>query len=1504
MSQVDNRVVEMQFKNQQFESGIKNSVDSLAQLKKSLNMGEAARGLDELQRAGNKFSLEGIGDGVDRVAQRFSTLGIIGMTVLQRLTNSAIDSGKRMVMALSFDQLAAGMSKYEQKTASVQAIMNATGKELAEVNTYLDELMWFSDETSYGFSDMTAALAQMTSSGGDIDNLIPLITGVANATAYAGKGAAEFSRVMFNLNQSYGAGNLQYMDWRSIELAGVASKELKQVFIDTAKEMGVLNKQGKTAKGTLVDIGSFGSTLSEKWANVKVMEKAFGKFSELSQAAYKLVEAGEYDTASEAMEFLAGKYSEIAEKGFKAAQQAKSFSEAIAATKDAVSSGWMRTAEIIFGDYHEAVELWSEVTGGLWELFASGATARNEMLQAWKELGGRVDLIDSLKDIVNFLDTIRRTIGDAFRDVFPAMTAERLYEITTAIKDFTSRLTLAEGTIDKLRRVFRGIFSIFKILGQFIAGFKLIDNVVLVKLFQGGGLLEFLAKVGDRITEFSDKLSDSKFIFNALTKIGEATEWLVGAMSGSFAKVKEFFGDFKSPDISGISEFFDALKSGLSETESFLDPVKSRLGWLIDFFKTLVTGAWNLAKRFAGAFKSISDRIGDTFGGASFDKVFDVINGLLSAGLALQFVYLTQAMSGIAEGLASIGWVLEAYQANLRAKTIMTIAIAIAILAASLMVMSMIDSTKLSAAIVAMGALMAELFTSMAIFQKFTIGTGMMGTATSMVILSVALLLLSTAMLRLSKLDPEQIAGGVIAIGLLVSTLVVAAKVLSANQGALITGAGSFILFAVAILVLTSAVKKLSELDADNMSRGIVALAILMAQLAIFVKIVKGSSLGAGQAIGFIALAIALSIMAKAVTRFSKMDAKDLQKGVMTLGFVLVMIGTFLRLMPDGKKIFGAAASMVLIGIAMMILAKAVQMFGRLNPWELWAGLAGLGGALLIITLALNNMPADAIPKSVGLLILATALLLLGRTLERLGGMSWEQVAKSLVVLGGALGIIVVAMQKMTLGVQGAAALLVVSLSLAVLASVLKILGAMSLGEIAKSLLTLVGVLVIMGVAAIVLGPITPILLSLAGAIFLFGLAALAAGAGLLLFATALSALAISGAAGITALVMVITSIIGLIPVFFEGIGFGILAIATVIAEGAPIIAEMVKSLLLSVFDVIKKTVPELVSTAILVVKTFLEGIVELVPIVVNAGLQILIGFLTGIRDNMYELVVVGVDVMLEFLAGINSRMGDIVDMGFQMLISFINGLADAVRNNSKAIFDACLNLIMAFVDAFKSFITDFILPLGGEIVDGLVQGIKDTGKGIKDAAIGMGRTVVDGFKDFLGIKSPSTVYEGFGRNIGIGLMDGMSRMSDQVGESAGGVGGSAMDALKKSLSTVSDILETDTDLTPMIRPVLDMGTIEKDLQEVFKTQPTVGVNPMKNYQVATAIAGGGGTTSLKIDMGRYLDDLKGLVQEVAESSKVNLSGSLSVQVKNDKGEIIGIAKTTVMDLLRRESRF
>lgn len=433
---IDNRIVEMQFDNSQFEKGIGKSIKSLEKLKKGLKMDEAAQSLSKLQKIGDSFSLAKIADGIDNLTYRFSWMGRTVSGILDNLTFKA----KALIKSMSVNQISAGWSKYADKTGYVQTIMNATGKSIDEVNKYLNKLMWFSDETSYSFVDMTQALGTLTSSGGDIDKLIPMLEGMANATAFAGKSAAEFSRTMYNLNQSYSSGYMQYIDWKSVEMAGVGSEQLKQAFIDAGKALGTLTKEGKTKKGTLVSIANFGTTLNEKWADTRVMEKAFGTFSEMTEKAYDLIQEGKFDTASDAYAWLATQYDGVGITAAKAAQEAKSFNEAIAATTDAVSSGWMKTFEIIFGNYDEARVMWTDLANWLWDVFASGSEARNELLQSWKDIGGRTTMLEGIYSMFEAFNNLLYAIKDAWREVFPETTADDLMKISNSIKTLGDRI--------------------------------------------------------------------------------------------------------------------------------------------------------------------------------------------------------------------------------------------------------------------------------------------------------------------------------------------------------------------------------------------------------------------------------------------------------------------------------------------------------------------------------------------------------------------------------------------------------------------------------------------------------------------------------------------------------------------------------------------------------------------------------------------------------------------------------------------------------------------------------------------------------------------------------------------------------------------------------------------------------------------------------------------------------------------------------------------------------
>lgn len=370
---VDERVVEMRIDNQNFESGANKTISTLEKLERALHLKGDSSGLDNLERSVNKFDASPMSASLEKVQASFTALEIAGMRVISNLTDSVYNFAANTVKQLTIAPVQEGYDKYQEKLSNVQTIMNATGLSMEEVNGYLNDLMWYSDETSFSFTEMTSALSTMTSTGGDIKKLIPLLMGVGNAVAYAGKGSGEFVRTIRNLSQSYSGGYLTLMDWRSLQLAGTNSKALQESLIRAGEEMG------KIKKGA-VNLSNFTETLKDKWADTAVMERAFGYFSAMSEKAKELVDAGEFDNATEAYEALASQFDEIQSKAALAAQQAKTFKEVIDAVKDAVSTGWMTTFETLFGDLEQAAGFWTEIYDRVYALFGLGGETRNGVL--------------------------------------------------------------------------------------------------------------------------------------------------------------------------------------------------------------------------------------------------------------------------------------------------------------------------------------------------------------------------------------------------------------------------------------------------------------------------------------------------------------------------------------------------------------------------------------------------------------------------------------------------------------------------------------------------------------------------------------------------------------------------------------------------------------------------------------------------------------------------------------------------------------------------------------------------------------------------------------------------------------------------------------------------------------------------------------------------------------------------------------------------------------------
>ena len=424
---IETRIVEMQFENSQFEKGVSKSLESLEQLKKGLDFKDYEKGLESLQKTGDSFSLARMAEGVEEVSEKFSTLGIIGIRVLQNLTDKAMDAGQRFVKSVSIDQINKGFTKYADKTKAVQTIVNATGLSMEEVDEQLAKLAWFTDETSYNFTDMVSNIGKFTSMNIPLDTSVTAMQGIATWAAASGQGINEASRAMYNLSQAVGAGYVKLIDWKSISNANMATAEFKQTAIDTAIALGTLKKSSD------VTVANFESTLSKGWFTKDVLIETLQQYGEFADEVYALTDLYGISTA-EAMEMIAGDVMSLGEKSFRAAQEAKTFTEAIEAVKDAVSTGWMNTFENIFGNYEEARVLWTDLANDLWEIFASGGNDRNKLLEEWKEIGGRKDLITGLTSAMSALMGVIEGVKTAFHKIFPETTVQDIMKISSAVK--------------------------------------------------------------------------------------------------------------------------------------------------------------------------------------------------------------------------------------------------------------------------------------------------------------------------------------------------------------------------------------------------------------------------------------------------------------------------------------------------------------------------------------------------------------------------------------------------------------------------------------------------------------------------------------------------------------------------------------------------------------------------------------------------------------------------------------------------------------------------------------------------------------------------------------------------------------------------------------------------------------------------------------------------------------------------------------------------------------
>lgn len=1110
--EVDERVVEMRFNNALFESKVQQTMRSLAALNEKLMFKGAEKGFEKVSDSSEKVKFNALLNALDNLSQKFSAVEVIGVTALMRITNQAVDAGERLVKALSLDSIISGFQEYETQINAVQTILANTsskGTTLDQVNAALDELNHYADLTIYNFTEMTRNIGTFTAAGVDLNTSVSAIKGIANLAAVSGSTSQQASTAMYQLSQALASGTVKLQDWNSVVNAGMGG----QVFQDALKETARVH--GIAIDSMIKKEGSFRETLSKGWLTSSILTETLQKFTgDLNEETLKSI--GYTDEQIK-------KIMEMGKTANDAATKVKTFSQLKDTLTEALQSGWTQTWQTIIGDFEEAKELFTRFSDVFSDLINKSSEARNTVLAGglntgWQqlstalgdsadfysqmlekvmlangsisqkqiddagsfvkalqqggvsaeqlqnglkesykqlsvlgalsddalkakkldpaqvrslaksfeevnqkvadgsldldiyskkigELSGREHLIESIWNVFEALEKVVEPVARAWQKIFSPITADQIYNIAKSIDEFTAKLSISDETADKIERTFSGIFAVLNVWkNMLLTVSKVLGEVFNAVSPLAGGFLSITASLGDCLVEMANAVNNSKTFKTTLDGI----HWIIGKVSEGMQTFAGVLTDVSN----NVSVVFDPLKTLGEWFENFISFITPKLKWLADkigeIFEELGSGA-------SGAFGNLNGNA--LWGFANAGMIAGLIAGIKGFLEAFKDIGSTvkDTIGGVAELLNKLGEAVTAWKNNKNAETLKTISTAVAILAGSLVVLSMVKPERLAASTGAMIALFAELLVALAIYDEIAKKTKKVGKGTSsMVVMAAGVLILTSALKKISEIETEKLLTSVIALGAVMAELVAAQVAISkwAKDGA--KHAMSMLAMAAAVRVLAEAVEQLADLGWDGIEKGLIAVAGLLAEVAAFSGLSNFGGLTAGKAVGILILAAALSVLEKSVSAFSKMPVDELQNGIGVLGAILGEIAVFSMLSNPAEHVLSTATALTILSGGLLILSNALANLGGMTLGQIGVALAAMAGGLIEMGVALT-LVKGSLGSATSFLIMSVVLNALVSPLKSLGEMSLEEIGHGLLAVGGALGIFAIAVGTMSL---------------------------------------------------------------------------------------------------------------------------------------------------------------------------------------------------------------------------------------------------------------------------------------------------------------------------------------------------------------------------------------------------------------------------------------------------------------------------------------------------------
>ena len=643
---VDERIVEMRFENDQFESGVSKTLSSLDKLTEKLKFKGAESGMAALEGKANSFNMDRMGSAAETVTNKFSALEVAGITAIASIahaaTTTAINVGKKLFNKYMIKPISDGFKEYELIQNTIQTIYTNTkdkGTTINDIEQGLDELNEYADKTIYVMSDMTRAIGQFTNAGIDFNTSKAAVVGFANLAAAVGATNEQLSRVEYQSSQAMSAGVFRLLDWNSIQNSPLGGAFFQKALIKNAKEFySVTNKQ------KLAHILGYTELTSDAEAEVNNMiESTTEMLNKMEQGAMSFRRSFDQKESMNAnwlqSDIFVKTLQEFADDPelLEAATSVRTFTKLRETLEEAAGSGWAQTWKLIVGDFGESKALWTDVSQTLSKIIDGISDARNGIVRFWKEAGGRTSVINGLKYAMEALLRILAPIRDAFNEVLSPYLEKLLMHISIQFQQLTGKMLIGEETANGIKNIFVILFKVAKVFLQISS--KIADYFAKAAYWMskwiGDGIQLFGKWIGDgsKIKSVWDKIvnifkkKEVKIPKNSIYEFEEEVENAIDKIK-LFDKIK-----------GGINKFINGLINiGINIRDFFKNQEIITHEKISGFFMKLVEIGKSIPGAFSNGWNKIKDWWASLKDSPEFKKISD---GLKSLGDSLKYAFTT-----------------------------------------------------------------------------------------------------------------------------------------------------------------------------------------------------------------------------------------------------------------------------------------------------------------------------------------------------------------------------------------------------------------------------------------------------------------------------------------------------------------------------------------------------------------------------------------------------------------------------------------------------------------------------------------------------------------------------------------------------------------------------------------------------------------------------------------------------------------------------------------------